>query len=119
MTAADLLFDHGAFLEVLDNDEELLREIVADYLADSQRILTEISALLASAGRSDGDDYELQRLAHTLKGSSANLHAQLMREAAIRLEQAIKQQGAVDLSDVRGALQEFTTHVRHLGLVSE
>lgn len=119
MEPVGLLFDKEAFLDVLDNDEELLREIVADYLTDSQRILTEIAALLASAGRSDGDNYELQRLAHTLKGSSANLHAQLMREAAIRLEQAIKQQGPVDLTDVRGALHEFTTHVRHLGLVSE
>jgi HPt (histidine-containing phosphotransfer) domain-containing protein len=112
-----VLFDKEAFLDVLDNDEELLREIVADYLADSQRILTEIAALLASAG--NGDDYELRRLVHTLKGSSANLHAQLMREAAIRLEHAIKQQEPVDLSEVRCALQEFTTHVRQMGLVSE
>ncbi len=116
MEPAGLLFDREAFLDMLGNDEELLREILVDYLADSQRILTEISALLASVG--DGDDYELRRLAHTLKGSSANVHAPQVRQAAIRLEHAITKQEPVDLSEVRGALHEFTTHVRQMGLVS-
>jgi HPt (histidine-containing phosphotransfer) domain-containing protein len=116
MVSDELLFDKEAFLDVLDNDEDLLREIVADYLADSQRILTEIDALLARAG--GGDDYELRRLAHTLKGSSANVHAQMMREAAAKIEHAVTEQKSVDLSEVRGALQSFTAHVRQMGLVS-
>ena len=78
------IMDLPAFMLALDNDEELLLEILIYYIDDSSRIVTEIAQAI-----SVGDAGTAQRLAHTLKGSSANVHAYRLRDAAYQLEAAI------------------------------
>lgn len=116
MESGMILFDRNAFLDMLYNDDALLCEIVNDYLADSQRIVAELTDLLGS--ERVGDNGELLRLVHTLKGSSANVHAIQVRELAARLEEALMQQKPVDqpelLCQMSHALEEFAFHVRTL-----
>jgi HPt (histidine-containing phosphotransfer) domain-containing protein len=65
---------------------EFFREIVGIFLADTPLRLTELDECLRSQ-----DVVKLVRTAHSIKGSSANLGAQLLRAAAERLEHAARE----------------------------
>ncbi len=71
-----------AVLRDLDpGDGELISALVAEYLNDGQRLLTVLREAVA-----EGDPEALERAAHTLKGSSANLGAVRVAEICGRLE---------------------------------
>ena len=84
-------FDPAVLLGLLGGDREAVAEIVAEYAADAPRRLTELREALAA-----GDAELVRRQAHTLKGASANVGAEALREAALGLEQAA---AAGDLGD--------------------
>jgi hypothetical protein len=65
MTATDEYTD--ALLARFEGDAELLREVIALFRDDSAALLEG-----ARAGLAAGDAAELQRAAHTLKGSASN-----------------------------------------------
>ena len=60
---------------------EFLREIIGIYIEDTPKRIADLKACLAS-----GDAPAFTRAAHTIKGSSANVGAQVLRAAAARLE---------------------------------
>jgi HPt (histidine-containing phosphotransfer) domain-containing protein len=64
-----------------DDNGEFFREIVGIFLADTPIRLAELDECIRSQ-----DGVKLTRTAHSIKGSSANLGAQLLRVAAERLE---------------------------------
>ncbi len=64
-------------------DEEFLAELVSIFLEDAELRLTEIARALEA-----GDDGDLRRTAHKLKGSSANMGANGLAELAMSLEEA-------------------------------
>jgi two-component system, sensor histidine kinase and response regulator len=78
----DPVFDAGAALDSLDGDSGLLREVAGIFLAQSLKHMERIRG-----GISDQDPKILQRAAHALKGSAANLLAQGVMEAALKLEE--------------------------------
>jgi two-component system sensor histidine kinase/response regulator len=65
--------------------ESLYRSLLAKFVAGQQAVPARIAAALA-AGRPD----EAQRLAHTLKGVSAQIGAERVRELAEALEDALR-----------------------------
>lgn len=67
---------------------EFLREIVGIYIEDTPKRLAELRACLAS-----GDVATFTRAAHTIKGSSANVGAQVLKGVAERLETVSRKEG--------------------------
>jgi two-component system sensor histidine kinase/response regulator len=79
------LFDRAALLDRVEGDEELLAEMIQLYVEDAPRALEAMRSALQQGNLPD-----LERAAHSLKGSSANLAAMTAAEAAQRLEQDAK-----------------------------
>jgi HPt (histidine-containing phosphotransfer) domain-containing protein len=67
---------------------EFLREIVSIYVEDTPKRLAELKSCLAS-----GDVATFTRAAHTIKGSSANVGAQVLKAIAERLEAISRRDG--------------------------
>ena len=74
--------DRQLALSRVGGDEELLKEIAIIFLEDYPNSLREIQAAIDS-----GDSSELERSAHSLKGSVANFGARDAVACALRLEQ--------------------------------
>jgi len=71
-----------------DDNGEFLREIISIYLEDTPLRITELDESLAS-----GDISRFARAAHSVKGSSANLGAARLRDAAEKLEREAHHSG--------------------------
>jgi HPt (histidine-containing phosphotransfer) domain-containing protein len=67
---------------------EFLREIVGIYMEDTPKRIADLKSTLAS-----GDVQAFTRAAHTIKGSSANIGASLVRSIAERMEFMSKREG--------------------------
>jgi HPt (histidine-containing phosphotransfer) domain-containing protein len=67
---------------------EFLREIVAIYVEDTPKRIADLKSCLAS-----GDVVTFTRAAHTIKGSSANVGAQVLMAMAERLEVISRKEG--------------------------
>jgi two-component system sensor histidine kinase/response regulator len=78
----DPVFDAGAVLDSLEGDSELMRDIAGIFLAQFPKHLEKIHAAV-----SNRDPKLLERAAHALKGTAANLLAQGVVEAASKLEE--------------------------------
>ena len=77
---------------------EFLREIIGIYLEDTPKRLAELRTFLKS-----GDVAAFTRAAHTIKGSSANVGAQVLKGIAERLEGQSRRDG---LGLVEGMIAE-------------
>jgi HPt (histidine-containing phosphotransfer) domain-containing protein len=82
------IWDRESLLENLGGDPEILAEILGLFIEDSTRLLGE---LREAVGR--GDRARVAKLAHTLKGSTANCQATACSQAALGLEQAARSAG--------------------------
>jgi HPt (histidine-containing phosphotransfer) domain-containing protein len=103
-TAVD--FDKAEALNRVDGDTDLLKELLGLFFAECPQRLAQIRDAIAK-----GDAENLQRAAHTLKGSVGNFAARAAFEAAERLELLGR---AGDLTDadqayaaLEGALERF------------
>jgi histidine phosphotransfer protein HptB len=79
--------DGGAFL----------REIVGIYIEDTPLRIAELRKFLAA-----GDVASFTRAAHTIKGSSANVGAQVLRSVAERLERISRTEGLASVAPLIG-----------------
>jgi HPt (histidine-containing phosphotransfer) domain-containing protein len=70
---------------------EFLREIVGIYIEDTPKRIAELKAALAA-----GDAATFTRAAHTIKGSSANVGAQVLKGLSERLEFMSRKEGLAD-----------------------
>lgn len=82
-----------------DNDE-FLREIIGIFLDDTPKRLTELDQCLAS-----GDVKTFTRAAHSIKGSSANLGAMVLRASAEKLEHTSSAEGLGNVSALIAQVQ--------------
>ncbi|HEY5759538.1 MAG TPA: PAS domain-containing protein [Steroidobacter sp.] len=67
--------------ELTDGDPEFTRELVATFIASGEQALDEARASLAALDRPG-----LSRIAHKLKGASANIYAEPLRKLSHQLE---------------------------------
>ncbi len=81
--------DNGAFL----------RELASLFLDDVPLRLSELTGSLAS-----GDRATFTRAAHSIKGSSANMGAVALRDAAERLEDQARRAGLVEVQPLIAAI---------------
>jgi CheY-like chemotaxis protein/HPt (histidine-containing phosphotransfer) domain-containing protein/anti-sigma regulatory factor (Ser/Thr protein kinase) len=103
----DPVFDQGAVLDSLDGDIDLLREIVGISVTQFSKHMENLRG-----GISKKDAKSIERAAHALKGTAANLLARGVMDAGYKLEQ-IGRSGSVEgsvealvlLEDELGKLQ--------------
>jgi CheY-like chemotaxis protein len=73
--------DLHEFQSVTDGDQAFAQELVSAFILSGEQQLAEIAAAL-----SQGDRAAVAKAAHKLKGASANIHAQVLKSVAERLE---------------------------------
>ncbi|MCD4829335.1 MAG: PAS domain S-box protein [Candidatus Cloacimonetes bacterium] len=98
-TPAPPVFDREILLERLMDDEDLVKEITELFLGD---IPVQIQALKDALDAEDASVAE--RVAHTIKGASANVSGEALSKLAHKMEKAGK---AGNLDDVRGLMAEL------------
>ncbi len=86
---------------------EFLREIVGIYIEDTPKRLADLRAALAS-----GDVTSFTRAAHTIKGSSANVGAQVLKGIAERLEIVSRKEGLGGVSGLIADCEEEFERVK-------
>ncbi len=105
-TAGNAVFDRQAVLALID-DEELLRELVQIFLNDYPQLLALIRHAVGV-----GDANELQRAAHTLKGSSANFAAANVATHAGQLEDMGRDENLTHAAQVLERLEKELVRLR-------
>ncbi|KAL7570801.1 hypothetical protein ACA910_014430 [Epithemia clementina (nom. ined.)] len=126
-------------MEQCGNDEEFLRELLVDLRTEAETQLTTIAAIIlqASASSSVSSGYDnnnnapfeqIMRSAHLLKGASANLMCEQLREASLELERTARlahEAGgrppyphAVQeaIAQLQRAAQQFNVYIQSIGL---
>jgi PAS domain S-box-containing protein len=98
--AARVPIDLVRLHELTEGDPEFTRELATTFMLSGQQILAEMQAALASTDRD-----ALNRAAHKLKGASANIHAEPLRELAQELE---LQMGPIEVEPCRVHLERLT-----------
>jgi HPt (histidine-containing phosphotransfer) domain-containing protein len=92
---------------------EFLREIVAIYIEDTPKRIAELRACLAS-----GDVKTFTRAAHTIKGSSANVGAQILKSLGERMELISRTEGLSNVAplvaDCDAEFARVATELRRL-----
>jgi HPt (histidine-containing phosphotransfer) domain-containing protein len=99
--SCDPVFDVGAVQDSLDGDSQLLREVAGIFLAQSPKHMEKIRR-----GISDQDPEILKRSAHALKGPAANVLAQGVMEAALKLEEMGRSGSVAGSSEALVSLEE-------------
>lgn len=99
-------FDADHFLQRLDGDLQLAREIADLFLEDVPTLLDRVGSALTAA-----DPEALRQAAHALKGAVANFEAQRSFELARKLE-GLGQQGTIQ--DAAEALSELQNELEQL-----
>jgi CheY-like chemotaxis protein len=73
--------DLHAFQSVTDGDQAFAQELVTAFILSGEQQLAEIAAALSQSDRA-----AVAKAAHKLKGACANIHAQVLKSVAERLE---------------------------------
>ena len=87
-------------MQVADGDENLAQELVELFIESGDIALEEIRDALRR-----GDLQAIGRAAHSLKGASANIHAQATSTAAAQLENAAVSGASDQISHLEGELR--------------
>lgn len=95
------------FKEFDDEEQSMTREVVGLFLADAPRRLDAIAQALAS-----GDNEELSRAAHALKGAAGNIGAVAVQAVCATLEAEAKDGHPGDPSVYVTQLQELLAATR-------
>jgi CheY-like chemotaxis protein len=96
----DLIFDREEALVRMEGDEQLLQELVAIFLVDAPRYLTELQRATTTR-----DIATLAHVAHTIKGAVANIGAHLTCSAALQLEQCAESGDEAQIADACARLE--------------
>ena len=93
------VFDRAGLIARLMDDEDLARTIVAGFLGEMPHQIRVLKDCLES-----GDFDGARRRAHTIKGASANVGGEAMRESAFDIEQAA---GAADPQSIMSSMADL------------
>jgi len=100
------VLDEALFVSHVDNDPQLLRDLVDLFVEECPRLVEEIRVALERK-----DAKAVQRGAHSLRGSTRNLAAQMASEAALKLERLAQ---AGDLLHAESVLEELEFQLERL-----
>ena len=105
------VFDGSALLERLGGDEEFLKEVIAMYVEDSQELVNSLTTALQTH-----DAKRIKDSAHALKGASASVTANALKETAFEVELAGKEER---LDDARLLIKKLEEEYGTLRLALE
>jgi CheY-like chemotaxis protein/HPt (histidine-containing phosphotransfer) domain-containing protein len=91
---SSLIFDRAGMMARLMDDQELIRMVLEGFLEDIPRQIAALKGYLEA-----GDAPAAERQAHAIKGASANVGGERLREVAYAMEKAAR---AGDLSTALG-----------------
>ena len=92
-------FNKAELFERFGNDEELIREVLDAFLQEALELIENMKPAI-----NQKDAQLLRSYAHALKGSSANVNADILKEIALSMEQAANQD---DLAAASGILSDI------------
>jgi HPt (histidine-containing phosphotransfer) domain-containing protein len=104
---ADKIFDKSRLLELLEGDMVLFKQLIKDYLEDIPIHMNKMKQALRT-----GDTEKIRFHAHSIKGESGNLGAQILSEAAFKMEIAAKN-GEMD--NIHSLAQSLESAFEELG----
>jgi len=100
------VFDYDDFMERMDGDMDLLKEVIEIFLEDAPSLVGALR--LAILG---GDKDAMERAAHTLKGAAANISAKGLQSLSANMQEIIKKGEAGDIEKLLGNME---THYEEL-----
>jgi two-component system, sensor histidine kinase and response regulator len=103
---AQKIFDKASLLDRLMGDEELMQTVIEAFLEDIPRQINTLKGYLEV-----GDVPCIERQAHTIKGASANVGGEALREEAFRMEKAGK---VGDLDTVKSGIPDLEIQFERL-----
>jgi HPt (histidine-containing phosphotransfer) domain-containing protein len=103
-------FNKAKLSERFGNDEELIQVVLDAFLEEAPELIVKLKTAL------DNEDMDLIRAhAHALKGSAANVNADILKEMALDLEQDANQGQLVSISQILSDIeQEFHTFAKEV-----
>ena len=104
------VIDWEEAMEQCGDDEDFLRELLADLRGEVDAQVVKINEVL-SAPLNDQSFLLIMRASHVIKGASSNLMCQQLREGSTSLEQAAAVANDISVED-KGALEAEATKVK-------
>jgi HPt (histidine-containing phosphotransfer) domain-containing protein len=95
------VFDYDDFLDRIDGDVDLLKEVIEIFLKDTPGILANLYS-----GIKSGDTEAVERAAHTLKGATANISAKRLQQLSHHVQLMLKKDDAASLESLIGDFEE-------------
>ncbi len=107
----DLAWQREKFLEELDQDIELARELIALFLSSAKEQIKAMEAALACR-----DIALLRKKAHSLKGAAGTIYVEGLREVAFLLEKEAQdlEKAALLLERIKKFYEEFVQESKDL-----
>jgi len=103
------VFDYDDFMERMDGDMDLLKEVIEIFLEDAPNLV----AALRSAVRNRNAE-AMERAAHTLKGAAANISAKRLQQLSHVMQEMVKKG---EVSQVERLLGDMEMHYEVLDRV--
>ena len=94
-----MVFDQAALLRRVMGDRPLAREVVAGFLGDIPKQIESLKSYLQAR-----DAQGAERQAHTIKGAAAAVGGDVLRNVALKLEEASKAGDLATVADLLGEL---------------
>lgn len=105
-------FDKAAMIERFGGDEESVDLIVESFVEEAAQIISSLEQAVKI-----GDLEQIRLLSHSLKGSAANVHANLLNKIAFEMETAAKSGVLLNSSSILEAIKkEFQLFVEFIAL---
>lgn len=95
-----VVFDRAGFSDRMMNDEELMREVMGEFLLDTSGQLADLRSRIDS-----GEAQQAGSAAHRIKGAAANVGGEAMREVAAAIEEAGKRGDIAPMKDAINKLE--------------
>ncbi len=111
MEDAPVAFDRKRLLSRFENDMDIIQAIVAAFIQESSQFLEDMESAIAT-----GDIQSLELVAHSLKGSAANVNAEELRHLSFQMEKDAKAHDVSNaqnlFSKIQVALDTFTREAK-------
>ena len=106
-----IVFDDEELLKRLDGDKAFMADLLCIFLEHTPEQLDQLEKCLTDSNMSD-----TERIAHTLKGSGANISAYALRDCALRIELLSKDkkqtEAMIALPTLRRIYKELHEHLQ-------
>ncbi|MFZ2807470.1 MAG: Hpt domain-containing protein [Desulfosalsimonadaceae bacterium] len=103
------VFDYDDFMERMDGDMDLLKEVIEIFLEDAPNL---VAALRLAVSNRNGE--AMERAAHTLKGAAANISAKRLQQLSHIMQETIKKG---DVAHMERLFTDMETHYEVLDRV--